>query len=234
MPDPRQPQRPQPPPHQRQPAPQPQRSQPGERPVPHDPNADKVPGIHVGDPNAVAKRAAARPVRPLDPSQQPPPVEVARKLRKGETYHVMGDEALPTPRKGKIIRLSSEPGKGVGIEFDEPVGGTDESGQSWGVMHTCDGRGKLGHCLYVRPDMVLDDKAMAAHKAHQAEVSAESSKYEEFDEITVGPQDSHPLTPAMEGRETMTIGPGDVGTISAKDLTRGKPRVEEEDEDEDK
>jgi hypothetical protein len=159
-------------------------------------------------------------------------------LRKGETYWIMGSEELPQPLKGKIIRLSNEVGKAVGVEFNEPIGGVDDTGQPFGTVHTCDGRGKPGYCLYVRPDQVLDEKAMQAHKAHQADLVA-GSNFEEYDEITVGPQDTQPLTPAMpafplEGRETMTIGPGDVGKISAADLFKTKPKDEDEDEDEDK
>lgn len=227
MPDPRKPQRPQ----QRQPAPQPQRGYPQERPIPYDPSHDKMPGIHVGDPTAAARRGASRPVRTLDPSQQPPPVEFERKIRKGETYWIMGHEEVPVPRKGKIIRISNEPGKPIGVEFTEPIGGTDENGQPWGVTHTCDGRGKSGHCLYVRPDQVLDEKAMQAHKARQAEQAA-ASTFDEFEEMTVGPQHSQPLSPAVsvseQGPEQVSIGPGDVGTMKAEDFVKTEPEEEDE------
>ena len=110
----------------------------------------------------------SRPVRAVDPSQQPPPLESERKIRKGETYWVMGSVELTEPRKAKIVRLSNEPGRTIGVEFEEPVGGTNEDGESWGVNHDCAGNGRQGHCLYVRPEQLLDDKAMEAHKAHRA------------------------------------------------------------------
>jgi hypothetical protein len=227
MPDPRYPQSRQP--QSRQPAPQPA-GRPQERPVPSE-HKDLPAGIHAGDPNAAAKRGAARPVRPLAPEEQAPPVEVERKLKKGESYWIVGSEDSPAaPRKAKVIRLSNEVGKTIGVEFAEPIGGVDEHGQPWGVSHTCDGRGKLGHCLYVRPDQVLDEKAMQAHKARQTTEKQEAeSKFEEYNEMTVGPQHSQVQTPLMDtsGRETMTIGKDDVGTIKAEDL-------EDEDEDEDK
>jgi hypothetical protein len=225
MPDPRRPQRP----PQRQPVPHPHSGRPVERMVPHDPNADKVPGIHVGDPAAAAARAGgSRPVRTLDPSQQPPPIEFERKIIKGQIYWIMGHEEVPVARKGKVIRLTSEPGKAVGIEFEEPIGGVDSNGQPWGVAHTCDGRGKNGHCLYVRPDQVLDEKSMQTHKARMAEL-AEPSPFEELEEMTVGPQHSQPLTPAMEEREMMSIGHEDVGKVSATDIFKAKTEEEEED-----
>jgi hypothetical protein len=221
MPDPRQPQRPQPPARQQPP---PQRGQPAERPVPHDKSKDHlaVSSINVGDPEAAARAGRSRPVRPLTPEQQPPPVEYERKIKKGETYWIMGSEELPTPKKGKIIVLSSAIGKTVGVEFEEPIGGVDAQGGPWGTVHTCDGRGKPGHCLYVRPDQVLDEKSMQAFKAHRAQVEKDTPKFDEYEEITVGPQHSMPLTPSIE----MKALPGGNGA--------GEKKEEDEDEDEDK
>jgi hypothetical protein len=216
MPDPRQPQRPQPPqPQHRQPAAQPHTGRPVERPVPSEhQDPSKLPaGIHAGDPAAAAKKGAARPVRPLPPSEQAPPIEAERKLKKGDSYWLVGSEDLGggPPRKGKVIRLSDEPGKAVGLEMDEPVGGVDSDGQPWGVLHTCDGRGKPGHCLYARVDQVLDAKSLEAYKAHQAEQQHPAeSDYEDLDELTVGPQHSQPATP---GWESQTITEDDVGTL---------------------
>jgi hypothetical protein len=207
-----------------------------ERPVPHDKSKDHLaaPDINVGDPEAAAKAARSRPVRPLTPEQQPPPVDYERKIKKGDTYWIMGSEELPAPRKGKIIRLSAEPGKAVGVEFAEPIGGVDAQGQPWGTVHTCDGRGKPGFCLYVRPDQVLDEKTMQAFKARQAEVEKATPKFDEFEEISVGPQHSMPLTPMMEGREQMAIGKDDVGTLALEGEKKKTDEDEDEDEDDDK
>jgi ribosomal protein L12E/L44/L45/RPP1/RPP2 len=209
MPDPRHPQRP---PQSRQPAPRPAQPAPA-----HDPR------IVVGDPDAAAKAGTARPVRTLDPAMQAPPVEVARKIRKGETYWIMGHEECPEPRKARIIRLSDEPGKRVGVEFDEPIGGVDKEGNTWGLAHTCDGRGKLGHCLYVRADQVLDDKAMESVKARAVEVQKAVAQFKDLDEITVGPEDTQPPTP--------TAGPS--GAAEGEDKDKPEPTEEDEDRDED-
>ena len=239
MPDPRQPHRPAQPPMPRQPAPPPaRRTQPVERPVPHDPAKDHLGAkdIVVGDPNA-ARGGVPRPVRPLDPSMQPPPIEHERKIRKGESFWVMGHEECPAPRKAKVIRLTAEPGKGVGVEFEEPIGGIDKDGNPWGVIHTCDGHGKSGHCLYVRPDQVLDDKALETFKARKSEAERTESAFEEFDEITVGPQHSMVQTPAMPRPDGMKElpGPGDKSADKGKNEPRvGGKYVEEDDEDDDK
>jgi len=217
MPDPRHPQQPRPPRH---PAPQPQRGQPAQpAPVP-------------------TKPSAMRPVRQLAPSEEAPPLEKQRKLKKGESYWVVGQRHLERPLKGKIVRLSNEPGKAIGIEFDQPIGGLDKEGQLWGVNHTCDGHGKQGHCLYVRPDQVLDEKEMASFNARQAEARAAETKWEEFDELTVGPTapPSVPAEPAPNGHsEKMTIGPGDVGKLELKkEEDKDEDEDEEDEEDDDK
>jgi len=195
MPDPRhqRPQRPMPP--ARQPAAQPPRAQ------------------------TPSPAAPARPIRMLAPHEQAPPLEHQRKLRKGEVYWIVGHEHLDAPRKGKIIRLSNEPGKRIGVEFEEPVGGVDESGNNWGVNHSCDGHGKLGHCLYVGAEQALDDKAKQLFEARKAEVVASMPQWEEVDELTVGPTEAPPLTPGGNGsgREQMTIGREDVDTLELGD-----------------
>jgi hypothetical protein len=187
------------------------------------PRADHLaaPDINVGDPEAACRRGGStRPVRPLAPEMQAPPVDEPRKLAKGAIFWIVGHEECPTPKKAKIIRLSNEPGKQVGVEFDEPIGGVDSEGNQWGLVHTCDNRGKPGHCLYVRGDQCLDDRAMEAWKTRKSEVQAEASKWQDFDEITIGPDSSMPVTPAIE----LKTGPNGTG---------GKAKDEDEDEEDD-
>jgi hypothetical protein len=176
---------------------------PVERPVPHDPMGDHLADdrIHVGDPGAAAQQSGqARPPRSLDPAVQAPPVETDRILRIGQTYWIVGSEDLAKPRQGKIVRLSTDPGKQVGVEFVDPVGGVDRDGQPWGVTHDCDGRGKFNHCLYVRPDHVLDDRAVHAYQARRQAELNEVAEYRELDELKVGPGHSQVPTPRIAAR----------------------------------
>ena len=69
----------------------------------------------------------------------------AKSLKKGDEYWCMLTR-LPVPKKGKIIALSTSLAKQIGLEFDEDVGG-----------HSCDGRGKDGHCLYCRVEHLATD-----------------------------------------------------------------------------
>jgi hypothetical protein len=180
---------------------------PVERPVPHDPMGDHLADdrINVGDPKAAAQRIGqARAVRSLDPAAQAPPVETNRVLKVGQTYWIVGSEDLAKPRQGKIIRLSTDPGKQVGIEFVDPVGGVDKNGQPWGVAHDCDGRGKFNHCLYVRPDQVLDDRAVQVYQARRQAELADAGKYQELEELKVGPEHSQVPTPRIAARTAGT------------------------------
>lgn len=180
---------------------------PVERPVPHDPMGDHLADdrIHVGDPQAAAQRPGQdRPLRGLDLALQAPPVETPRVLKMGQEYWIVGSEDLAKPRKGKVVRLSTDPGKQVGIEFADPVGGVDKNGQPWGVTHDCDGRGKPNCCLYVRPDQVLDDRAVQVYQARRQAELAEASKYQELDELRVGPEHSQVPTPRAAARTAGT------------------------------
>lgn len=186
---------------------------PVERPVPHDTMGDHLADdrIDVGDPREAARHAAqAQPVRGLDPRQQAPPVETSRVLKTGQEYWIVGSEDLEKPRRGKVVRLSTEPGKQVGVEFVEPVGGVDKQGQPWGVTHNCDGRGAMNHCLYVRPDQVLDDRAVQAYRARLAGASAEAGQYQELEELRVGPEHSQVPVPPPPARVSQG-GDGRVG-----------------------
>ncbi len=48
---------------------------------------------------------------------------------------------------GRVIALTTDPAKAIGLEFDEPVG-----------FHSCDGKGKDKHCIWVRPSDILTEE----------------------------------------------------------------------------
>ncbi len=66
-----------------------------------------------------------------------------KKIVKGDVFiclHPRLGAAIP----GKVIALTSDETKQIGLEFDQNVNG-----------HSCDGRGLDGHCLWVRPQYIL-------------------------------------------------------------------------------
>jgi hypothetical protein len=69
-------------------------------------------------------------------------------LRVGDPVIVRCNEpklkgALPA----KLVALTSEPGKIVGVEFNEDIGG-----------HSCDGAGLQGHCMWILPENIFTTK----------------------------------------------------------------------------
>jgi hypothetical protein len=79
---------------------------------------------------------------------------------------------LPSPLLGTIIVLTDEPGKMIGLEFEEEVNG-----------HTCDGRGQDKKCLWVLPIHIMTEVEYADMIA--AEQSAIVAKPNEFQSITL-------------------------------------------------
>ena len=67
----------------------------------------------------------------------------AKKIVKGDKFVCLLPR-LGTPLVGTVISLTTDETKQVGLEFDQQVNG-----------HTCDGRGKEGHCLWTRPAFLL-------------------------------------------------------------------------------
>jgi len=57
-------------------------------------------------------------------------------IKKGDTLWCTLPR-LAKPMKGTIIAITNTVGKQIGLEFEEEIGG-----------HSCDGRGKEGHCLW--------------------------------------------------------------------------------------
>lgn len=76
-----------------------------------------------------------------------------KKIVKGDKFWCLG-QGLQKPLYGTVIAMSSYLGKQIGLEFDEPIG------------HNCDGKGKDGHCLWVRTfDILTDDEYKAKLEA---------------------------------------------------------------------
>lgn len=66
-------------------------------------------------------------------------------LRVGDAIVVHApDHGIKSLPMAKIIAITDEPGKTVGVEFGDPVG-----------RHSCDGAGKTGYCLWVAPEHIL-------------------------------------------------------------------------------
>lgn len=95
----------------------------------------------------------------------------AAEVKKGDTFWCE-HKRLSAPSKGKIIALTDEPGKMIGVEFDAAVGG-----------HTCDGRGKDGHCLWLAPYHIYTDAEWKDKTS--AEEAALAARPKEFDKISL-------------------------------------------------
>lgn len=64
-------------------------------------------------------------------------------LKVGDVVHVLNNR-IKTPTPAKIVAITADVGKPVGVEFADAVG-----------AHSCDGAGKHGHCLWVLPEHCL-------------------------------------------------------------------------------
>jgi len=86
----------------------------------------------------------------------------ADSINKGDKFWCI-HRRLPKAMLGTVIVMTDEPGKLVGMEFEDCFGG-----------HSCDGRGKDGHCLWVGPEYMLTEDEYASEQAAKQEVSAYS------------------------------------------------------------
>lgn len=102
-------------------------------------------------------------------------VTIKRTLKLGDAVVVLCRDHVPHPTDATIIALTNEPGKTVGVMFDEPVG-----------RHTCDGRCPDKHGLWVRPDQVRTVEEYAAMLDHLKErAKNEPAGSSEFKELEV-------------------------------------------------
>jgi hypothetical protein len=76
----------------------------------------------------------------------------------GNTTFTVGDKywcvssGLSAPLLGTIIVLTDNPGKRIGLQFDEEIG----------KRLTCDGAGLFNQCLWVHPDFIYDEDEWVA------------------------------------------------------------------------
>lgn len=84
----------------------------------------------------------------------------------GDRFYFVSKDAI-----GTIIALTDIPGKMIGIELDDSVG-----------FHSCDGRGKEGHCVWAYPEDVLSETEYSDMKNAKAVVT---EKHQEFQKITL-------------------------------------------------
>jgi len=94
------------------------------------------------------------------PSDAVPAVPKKGKVyRLGEEYIVNFPRRLGTPRLGKIVVMTTEPGRHIGVEFDKPV---PES------IEDLEGRVKPGHGMWVHPGHLLTESEYQAQVAQRA------------------------------------------------------------------
>ena len=87
-------------------------------------------------------------------------------VKKGEKYWCV-HRKLARPVLGTCIALTDNPGKAVAIEFEDKIG-----------IHSCDGRGKDGHCIWLLPgNLYTEDEYKLVKKKfeEQAEHAARIS-----------------------------------------------------------
>lgn len=64
------------------------------------------------------------------------------------------DSHLKEPKLGSIVSLTDNPGKMIGLQFDEKIGSNV----------SCDGAGAVDSCLWVRPDSIYTEVEWQAVK----------------------------------------------------------------------
>lgn len=89
---------------------------------------------------------------------------MAQTIQLGDRFVVVNTK-LSSPCEGTVIAITQQPGKLVGLELDEPKG-----------IHSCDGRCKDKHGLWVRP------KDLMTPEQFRAKVSALSQQSVTFDD----------------------------------------------------
>ena len=94
-----------------------------------------------------------------------------KKINKGDKL-VCTLRRLVQPLVGEVIALTNEPGKLIGLEFNEDVKG-----------HSCDNRGKQGYCLWASQFDVLTEAEYEDLKKVKQE--AQELVYKEMDFITL-------------------------------------------------
>lgn len=91
------------------------------------------------------------------------------KIQKGDKFVCMHPR-MPAPFVGVVIALTTDPGKMIGLEFPDPIG-----------IHSCDGRGKDKHCIWVRPEHIATEEEFTQSlKVKEATKAAAAKDLEEL------------------------------------------------------
>lgn len=115
-----------------------------------------------------------------------PQEQIARELsslKKGDEIYCTLSR-LGKPKKGKIIALTTNPAKQIGLEFDEDVAGC-----------SCDGRGKQGYCLWAKVEHLATESMV---KAQLAQCEIDEARAAERNVDTQGEVESLDLTAGLE------------------------------------
>lgn len=104
------------------------------------------------------------------------------KIKKGDTVFCVHRKAIDggtvpgMPIQGKIIGITSRENRQIAIELDEPVQ----------FAHSCEGRGKDGHCIWVRPWHVLTPAEWETKKKELEEAAKNAAALEtEVEELVL-------------------------------------------------
>ena len=97
---------------------------------------------------------------------------MVKSISKGDKF-VFAHTELKEPLLGTVIALTDAPGKKIGLEFEVNVSG-----------HSCDGRGKHGHCLWAAPAHVYTPEEYEQILKTKNEVKRVVT-YNEFDKISL-------------------------------------------------
>ena len=94
-------------------------------------------------------------------------------IHRGDQFWCLHRRLL-RPQFGTVIALTTEPGKSIGLEFADPIGG-----------HSCDGRGQDGYCLWVTPEHILTDAEFQYKKMALEEAEALQEPVFELEELNL-------------------------------------------------
>ena len=97
---------------------------------------------------------------------------MVKTINKGDKF-VFAHTEVKEPLLGTVIALTDAPGKKIGLEFEVNVGG-----------HSCDGRGKPGHCLWAAPAHIHTPDEYEHILKTKNEVQKVTT-YNEFDKISL-------------------------------------------------
>lgn len=95
-------------------------------------------------------------------------------VKKGEKFWCV-HRKLAFPMEGTCIAMTDNPGKMVAVQFEKEMGG-----------HSCDGRGKEGQCLWLRPGNLYTAKEWKSVKQRFEQMALHTSRLTGKDVETLG------------------------------------------------